>query len=278
MEANTQWVKNKTSRLKSISKDRVSFRRRADPGVGRTARAREADQHLCDSRQGLNKKFPLADLLRQSTATRRLDLNDARVAADPTFRLIGSQKNWDRGGALTSGYRGQGCSRVRRICWDWNRSRKPRHGRLQRVGWTWTRPRARFTDSRKAVPTTGTSSPCYHPLEPARRLSGRQLRPGNVHSADDWDFCRRSSANRLRANRSPSAAMRPLLSRRFILRRNAECSSQSHSGQQELGRDRRHLVSPAGKALPEALGALQEFSLSGGELVAGEADRRPGRT
>ena len=38
--------------------------------------------------------------------------------------------------------------------------------------------------------------------------------------------CRRSSANRLRANRSPSGAMRPLLSRRFMsLRRNAECST-----------------------------------------------------
>ena len=31
------------------------------------------------------------------------DVNDAvRVSADPTFRLIGSQKIWDRGAALTS--------------------------------------------------------------------------------------------------------------------------------------------------------------------------------
>ena len=31
------------------------------------------------------------------------DINDAvRVSADPTFRLLGSKKNWDRGGALTS--------------------------------------------------------------------------------------------------------------------------------------------------------------------------------
>ena len=64
------------------------------------------DEHLTDSRQGSNKKFPLADLLRQSVYSRLAgyeDVNDAvRVAADPTFRLIGSQKNWDRGGALTS--------------------------------------------------------------------------------------------------------------------------------------------------------------------------------
>ena len=64
------------------------------------------DEHLSDSRQGLNKKFPLADLLRQSVYSRLAgyeDLNDAvRVSADPTFRLIGSQRNWDRRAALTS--------------------------------------------------------------------------------------------------------------------------------------------------------------------------------
>ena len=64
------------------------------------------DEHLSDSRQGLNTKFPLVDLLRQSVYSRLAgyeDLNDAvRVSADPTFRLIGTKKNWDRGAALTS--------------------------------------------------------------------------------------------------------------------------------------------------------------------------------
>ena len=64
------------------------------------------DEHLSDTRQGENKKFPLADLLRQSVYSRLAgyeDLNDAvRVSADPTFRLLGSKKNWDRGAALTS--------------------------------------------------------------------------------------------------------------------------------------------------------------------------------
>ena len=63
-------------------------------------------EHLNDSRQGLNTQFSLADLLRQSDYSRLAgyeDLNDAvRVSADPTFRLIGSPKRWDRGGALTS--------------------------------------------------------------------------------------------------------------------------------------------------------------------------------
>ena len=63
-------------------------------------------KHLSDSRQGLNTQFSLADLLRQSVYSRLAgyeDLNDAvRVSADPTFRLIGSPKRWDRGAALTS--------------------------------------------------------------------------------------------------------------------------------------------------------------------------------
>ena len=57
------------------------------------------DEHLSDSRQGTNKQFTLADLLRQSVYSRLAgyeDLNDAeRVSIDPTFRLIGSQKIWD---------------------------------------------------------------------------------------------------------------------------------------------------------------------------------------
>ena len=64
-------------------------------------------EHLRDSRQGLNTQFRLPDLLRQSVYSRLAgyeDLNDAvRLAADPTFRLIGSPKRWDRSAALTSG-------------------------------------------------------------------------------------------------------------------------------------------------------------------------------
>ena len=63
---------------------------------------RELDEHLVDSRQVTNKKFPLVDLVRQSVYSRlagSADLNDAvQVSSDPTFRLIGSKKNWDRGG------------------------------------------------------------------------------------------------------------------------------------------------------------------------------------
>src|SRR5262249_56632187 len=63
-------------------------------------------QHLTDSRRGKNMQLPLADLLRQSVYSRLAgdeDVNDAeRVSRDPTFRLIGSAKIWERGAALTS--------------------------------------------------------------------------------------------------------------------------------------------------------------------------------
>ena len=63
------------------------------------------DQHLPDSRAN-NARFSFADLLRQSVYSRVAgyeDVNDAeRLSHDPTFRLIGSEKIWDRGAALTS--------------------------------------------------------------------------------------------------------------------------------------------------------------------------------
>ena len=62
-------------------------------------------QHLTDSR-AKNTQLPLADLLRQSIYSRMAgyeDVNDAeRLSQDPTFRLIGSEKIWERGAALTS--------------------------------------------------------------------------------------------------------------------------------------------------------------------------------
>jgi len=63
------------------------------------------EQHLTDSR-GKNTQLPLADLLRQSVYSRLAgyeDVNDAeRLSQDPTFRLMGSERIWERGAALTS--------------------------------------------------------------------------------------------------------------------------------------------------------------------------------
>ena len=58
------------------------------------------------SEERKDKQLPLSDLLRQSVYSRLAgyeDLNDAeRLSQDPTFRLIGSEKIWERGAALPS--------------------------------------------------------------------------------------------------------------------------------------------------------------------------------
>jgi Transposase DDE domain group 1 len=61
-------------------------------------------ENIMDDRRGKNAQLPLSDLLRQSIYSRLAgyeDLNDVeRRWQDPTFRLIGSEKIWERGAAL----------------------------------------------------------------------------------------------------------------------------------------------------------------------------------
>ena len=160
------------------------------------------NEHLSDSRQGTNKQFTLADLLRQSVYSRLAgyeDLNDAeRVSIDPTFRLIGSQKIWDRGAALTStlhgfetemlaseenllglmalnrGLVGQGeaFDDSERAVLDMDSTESPVHGQQEGSAYN-----GHF------------ESVCYHPLLLFNQHGdclAAKLRPGNVHSAEDW--------------------------------------------------------------------------------------------
>ena len=159
------------------------------------------DEHLSDSREGLNKKFPLADLLRQSVYSRLAgyeDLNDAaRVSADPTFRLIGSKKNWNRGAALTlHGFetgtltsednllglmalnrelvgRAEAGDESERVVLDMDSTESPVHGQQEGSAYN-----GHF------------ESVCYHPLLLFNQHGdclAAKLRSGNVHSAEDWD-------------------------------------------------------------------------------------------
>ena len=183
------------------------------------------DEHLSDSRQGTNKQFTLADLLRQSVYSRLAgyeDLNDAvRVSADPTFRLIGSKRNWDRGAALTSTLHGfetemlaseenwLGLMAVNRellaqaetqddserVVLDMDSTESPVHGQQEGSAYN-----GHF------------ESVCYHPLLLFNQHGdclAAKLRPGNVHSAESGTscYCRRSNDNRPKASRSLSAPM-----------------------------------------------------------------------
>jgi len=68
-------------------------------------------EHLTDSR-GKNTQLPMANLSRQAVYSRLAgyeDVNDAeRLSQDPTFRLIGSEKIWERGAALPALVRDRG--------------------------------------------------------------------------------------------------------------------------------------------------------------------------
>ncbi len=161
------------------------------------------EQHLTDSRRGKNTQFPFADLLRQSVYSRLAayeDVNDAeRLSQDPTFRLIGSEKVWERGTAQTSRLQtfetemlGEeenfaGLARLnreliaqaealgspQRVVLDLDSTEIPVYGQQEQSAYN-----GHF------------ESACYHPLLLFNREGDYlavKLRPGNVHSADDWD-------------------------------------------------------------------------------------------
>jgi hypothetical protein len=161
------------------------------------------ERHLSDSRRGKNIQLPLADLLRQSIYSRLAgyaDVNDAaRLSQDPTFRLIGSRKIWERGAALTSRLqsfetevltqeenlaglaavnrellaRVEAIASPRRIVLDMDSTEVRVHGRQEQSSYN-----GHF------------ESTCYHPLLLFNREGdclAAKLRPGNVHSADGWE-------------------------------------------------------------------------------------------
>jgi hypothetical protein len=160
-------------------------------------------QHLTDSRRGKNTQLPLADLFRQSIYSRIAgyeDLNDAeRLAQDPAFRLIGSEKTWDRGAALTSRLQ---AFETEMLAEDKNFASLAGMKREMIA-------KAEALDSPQhvvldmdstGIPVYGQQensaynghfeSTCYHPLLLFNREGdclAAKLRPGNVHSAGEWE-------------------------------------------------------------------------------------------
>jgi hypothetical protein len=128
------------------------------------------------------------------------DVNDAeRLSQDPTFRLIGSEKIWERGAALTSRLQSfetelltqaenlAGLAAInreliakagtlespQRVVLDMDSTEIPVYGQQEQSGYN-----GHF------------ESTCYHPLLLFNREGdclAAKLRPGNVHSADDWE-------------------------------------------------------------------------------------------
>ncbi len=161
------------------------------------------ERHLIDSRRGKNVQLPLSDLLRQSIYSRLAgyeDVNDAaRLSQDPTFRLIGSRKVWERGAALTSrlqsfetevltqeanlaglatlnrelSSKAEAIDPPRRVVLDMDSTEVPVYGEQEQSAYN-----GHF------------ESTCYHPLLLFNREGdclAAKLRPGNVHSAAGWE-------------------------------------------------------------------------------------------
>lgn len=158
-------------------------------------------EHLTDSR-GKNTQLPMADLLRQSVYSRLAgyeDVNDAeRLARDPTFRLMGSERIWERGAALTSRVQSfetelltqeenlAGLTAINR-------------GLIAKVEIIDSPQRVVLDMDSTEIPVYGQQesssynghfeSTCYHPLllfNGEGDCLAAKLRPGNVHSAEDW--------------------------------------------------------------------------------------------
>jgi hypothetical protein len=158
--------------------------------------------NLTDHRRGKNTQLPLPDLLRQSVYSRLAgyeDVNNAeRLTQAPSFRLIGSEKIWDRGAALPSRLhwfetqvltqaanlsglaavnreliaKAEGQEQTSRAVLDMDSTEIPVYGEQEQSAYN-----------------THYASTCYHPLllfNSEGDCVAAKLRPGNVHSADDW--------------------------------------------------------------------------------------------
>ncbi len=160
------------------------------------------DQHLTDP-WGKNTQLPLADLLRQSVYSRLAgyeDVNDAQqLSQDPTFRLIGSEKIWERGAALTSRLQSFE-TEVLAQEEDLAGLEAINRDLIARVESVDPPPRVVLDMDSTEIPVYGQQehstynghfeSTCYHPLLLFNREGdclAAKLRPGNVHSAESWD-------------------------------------------------------------------------------------------
>ena len=127
-------------------------------------------------------------------------MNDAeRLSQDPAFRMMGSEKIWDRGAALTSRLR---TFEIEMLAKEANfvglaRINRELIGKAEAIHWQY---RTVLDMDSTEIPVYGEQeqsaynghfeSTCYHPLLLFNREGdclAVKLRPGNVHSADGWE-------------------------------------------------------------------------------------------
>jgi hypothetical protein len=220
-------------------------------------------QHLTDPRS-TNTRLPLADLLRQSVYSRLAgyeDVNDAeRLSQDPTFRLIGSEKTWDRGAALTSRLqsfetellaepenlagleainreliaKAEAMDSPQRVVLDIDSTEIPVYGNQEQSAYN-----GHF------------ESTCYHPLPLFNREGdclAAKLRPGNVHSADDWEELLLPEIERQQKHGKAVVVRADAAFAKLEIYEalEARCERHPHPGQREPGTGHRRVAAASG--------------------------------
>ena len=243
-------------------------------------------QHLADPR-GKNTRLPFADLLRQSVYSRLAgyeDMNDAeRLSQDPTFRLIGSEKIWERGAALTSRLqsfetelltqdenlaglaainrdliaRAEAMDSPQRVVLDMDSTEIPVYGQQEQSAYN-----GHFESS------------CYHPLLLFNREGdclAAKLRPGNVHSAEDWEELllpeieRQQKLGKEVVFRADAAFAKPEIYE-ALEEREVKYAIRIPAND-SLQRDIEELLTrPVGRPQQEAVGGVQGLSIPSGQL------------
>jgi|GEM_PF-1110511 len=244
------------------------------------------EEYLTDAR-AKNARLPFADLLRQSVYSRLAgyeDLNDAeRLCHDPTFRLIGSEKIWDRGAAQTSRLQ---TFETEMLAEEENFAGLARLNRaLIGKAEVMDSPYRTMLDMDSAeIPVYGEQvqsayngyfeSTCYHPLLLFNREGdclAAQLRPGNVYSAEGWEEVllpeieRQQGMGKEVAFRADAAFAKPEIYQALEAQGREVCHSPCGERQPGTG-DLRTAASPGRKTRQEAAGQIQGVSLPGGEL------------
>ena len=253
-------------------------------------------QHLTDPR-GKNTQFPLADLVRQSVYSRLAgyeDVNDAeRLSHDPAFRLIGSEQIWERGAALTSRVHS---FETELLTQDENLAGLAALNRelIARVDAMESPQRVVLDIDSTEIPVYGQQeqsaynghfeSTCYHPLLLLNREGdclAAKVRPGNVHSAEQWDavllpeIARQQQQGKDVVVCADAAFAKPEIYE-ALEERDVKYAIRIPAND-TLGAGRRGVAdAPRGKTQSQAGGPVQELPVPSGQLAENTASRGKG--
>ena len=216
-----------------------------------------------------------------------------RLSQDPTFRLIGSEKIWERGAALSSRVHS---FETELLTQDENLAGLAAINRalLARVEAMESSQRVVLDIYNTEIPVYGQQeqsaynghfeTTCYHPLLLFNREADCQaarLRPGNVHSAEDWDEVLLPEVERQQKQgqdvfvRADAAFAKPEIYE--ALEKRGREVRHPHPLQRHPGAGGRGIIDTVRREpQPQTGGLVQKLPVSSGQLDDGAAGRSEG--